>query len=81
MIDLLTLLYITANTLQVTASPETFYPIVFGFPVGCRRTNCDYFVAMGPNPLNDSYLDIHLEANALGYVAVGFSVDMRMVGV
>ena len=65
----------------MTATPETFYPIVFGFPVGCTRTNCDYFVAMGPNPANDDYLDIHLEGNAQGWVAVGFSEDMRMVGI
>ena len=65
----------------MTATPETFYPIVFGFPVGCQRSTCDYFVATGPNPANGNYLDIHLEGNAQGWVAVGFSKDMRMVGI
>ena len=36
---------------------------------------------MGPNAQNSSYVDIHLEGNEDGWVAIGFSTDKRMVGV
>ena len=66
---------------QAPDAPEMFYPLSFGFPVGCQRQNCDYFVAMGLNPANNSYLDVQLEGNAQGWVAIGFSEDRRMVGI
>ena len=64
---------------QAPDAPESFYPLSFHYPVGCQPASCDYFVAMGPNPANNSYLDIHLEGSAQGWVAVGFSEDRKMV--
>ena len=50
-------------------------------PRECARNvaECDYYLVLTPNANNDSYLDIHLEAKAKGWVAVGFSLDRLMV--
>lgn len=41
--------------------------------------DCDYRVAMGPNDNDPEFLDIYLEGSRAGWVAVGFSLDKRMV--
>ena len=64
---------------QALSVPESFYPLSFGFPAGCQRSTCDYFLVMGPNRINNSYIDIYLEGNAQGWLAVGFSEDRGMV--
>ena len=46
---------------------------------GTDGSSCEYFIRMAPN-LNDSdFLDIYMEGNLKGWVAVGFSRDTFMV--
>ena len=59
---------------------DSDFPLTFRQPPGCDRQSCDIYAAMGPNAANDDFLDIYLEGTADGWVAVGFSQDMLMVG-
>lgn len=52
---------------------------MFGTPEGCERTECTYYWAMGPNNENPSYLDIYMEGDVSGWLAVGFSENKLMV--
>ena len=55
--------------------------VVLSIPSRCadEPSTCDYYVAMAPNPENNSYIDVHLEGKADGWIAVGFSNDTFMV--
>ncbi len=44
-----------------------------------RQSDGNYILQTRVNPYNASYLDIHLEGNALGWVALGLSTDTQMV--
>ena len=48
-------------------------------PENCLRQECEYFVGLGLNPSNSSYLDVYLEGNAAGWIAIGFSLNRQMV--
>ena len=52
---------------------------MFGRPDGCNRTTCEYYVGLSPNPSDSSYLDVYLEGNAAGWIAIGFSLNRQMV--
>ena len=48
-------------------------------PEGCLRVDCEYYVGMSRNPSDPTYLDVYLEGNAAGWVAIGFSNNTQMV--
>ena len=56
-----------------------------GLPQGCEQSeDCSYFLSLGVNPTNDSFVDFHLEGDLDGervdeWVGVGFSLDKLMV--
>ena len=55
------------------------HPTIIGLPDGCSRESCDYYVGFGPNTVNSDYLDIYLEGEADGWIALGFSENTQMV--
>ena len=64
-----------------TASPED-YPYTRRDPTGCTSGaggNCNYFVGIQRNEDDTTYLDFHLEGQAAGWVAIGFSDTASMV--
>uniref|UniRef100_A0A1X7SM59 DOMON domain-containing protein n=1 Tax=Amphimedon queenslandica TaxID=400682 RepID=A0A1X7SM59_AMPQE len=52
--------------------------LVFGMPEGCERSTCEYYVGLSPNPSDPTYLDVYLEGNAAGWIAIGFSLNTQM---
>ena len=48
-------------------------------PPGCAPSECDVFVGIDTNSGNSDFLDIYLEGQADGWVAVGFSATSSMV--
>uniref|UniRef100_A0A1X7UY64 DOMON domain-containing protein n=1 Tax=Amphimedon queenslandica TaxID=400682 RepID=A0A1X7UY64_AMPQE len=52
--------------------------LLFGMPQGCERSACEYYVGLSPNPSDPTYLDVYLEGNAAGWIAVGFSLNTQM---
>ena len=56
------------------------YRLIFSSPAGCAPSACDIFVGIDNNT-NPSFLDIYMEGNAEGWVAVGFSDTRNMVKV
>lgn len=44
-----------------------------------RSSVNDYFFGARVNPVNPDYLDMTLEANAEGWVGIGFSLNAMMV--
>jgi len=59
-------------------SPED-YRLTSRIPAGCTPTvDCSYFVGIQTNT-NSSFLDIYLEGDSQGWVAVGFSSSANMV--
>ncbi|XP_019851674.1 PREDICTED: uncharacterized protein LOC100636115 isoform X10 [Amphimedon queenslandica] len=52
--------------------------LVFGMPEGCLRADCEYYVGLSPNPSDPTYLDVYLEGNAAGWIAIGFSLNTQM---
>jgi hypothetical protein len=55
------------------------YRLTFRNPPECEPSNCDVFVGVDTNTGDSSYLDIYLEGQADGWVAVGFSSSRSMV--
>ena len=58
------------------------YRISVGIPKGCEKksiSKCDYFLGINTNSENSFFVDFTLEANAKGWVAVGFSDTPSMV--
>lgn len=55
------------------------YRLTFHIPSNCAPTQCAVFVGIGTNTGNSSYLDIYLEGQADGWLAVGFSKTSDMV--
>ena len=68
-------LYVNYTVFQAIGS----HNLVFGMPEGCERSFCEYYVGMSPNPSDPTYLDVYLEGNAAGWVAIGFSLNIQMV--
>ena len=59
-------------------NPED-YRLTFRTPPGCIVSNCTSFVGIDINTGNDGVLDIYMEGQALGWVAVGFTETPDMV--
>ena len=55
------------------------YRLTFRTPEGCNVTNCTTFVGIDTNTGNPGILDIYMEGEALGWVAVGFTATRNMV--
>ena len=55
------------------------YRLIFRNPPDCAPSECDVFVGIDTNAGDSSYLDIYLEGQADGWVAVGFSSSPSMV--
>ena len=51
----------------------------FREPEGCVPPECTVFIGINNNTEDSGYLDIFLEGEANGYVAVGFSDTADMV--
>lgn len=71
------MVYAYSNILQIRA-PED-YRLTFRTPPGCNLTNCTSFVGIDTNVDNPGFLDIYMEGEALGWVAVGFTQTRDMV--
>ena len=56
--------------------------MTFHNPPNCvpSKSECDVFVAIDTNAGDPDYLDIYLEGDADGWVAVGFTETANMVG-
>ena len=63
--------------MQVRAPQD--YRLVFSNPANCDPSTCDIFVGIDTNLGNGGFLDIYMEGNAQGWVAVGFSDSQNMV--
>ena len=63
--------------MQVKAPGD--YRLTFRNPPGCAPSACDVFVGIDTNSGNSDFLDIYLEGEADGWVAVGFSSTPSMV--
>ena len=48
-------------------------------PPACDKSNCSFYLAIGINDHTSSYLDFAMEANAKGWLAVGFAPQPVMV--
>ena len=59
-------------------APED-YQLTFRTPEGCNVSNCTSFVGIDVNEGNGGFLDIYMEGQALGWVAVGFTEEPNMV--
>ena len=55
------------------------YRIIFRSPANCDPSTCNIFVGIDTNTGNPNFLDIYMEGNAQGWVAVGFSDTRNMV--
>ena len=55
------------------------YRLTFRTPEGCNVTNCTSFVGIDTNTGNPGILDIYMEGEAQGWVAVGFTDTRSMV--
>lgn len=47
-------------------------------PPGCNRSDCQFYLAIRTNDNDSSYLDFAMEANAMGWLAVGFAPHPSM---
>ena len=55
------------------------YRLIFRSPSNCDPSACDIFVGIDTNTGDARFLDIYMEGNAQGWVAVGFSDSRNMV--
>ena len=62
---------------QITAAED--YRLTFRNPPNCAPSQCDVFVGIGTNSNDTNYLDIYLEGQADGWVAIGFTNTADMV--
>ena len=69
------------NFLQVRAPTDSRLIFRSRFPTNCDPSTCDIFVGIDTNAGNPGFLDIYMEGNAQGWVAVGFSDSRNMVGI
>ena len=55
--------------------------ISLGLPDGCEGSNstCQFYLGINTNVEDNRYLDIYLEGEAKGWVAVGFTKTANMV--
>ena len=45
--------------------------LILLYSENCPRQECEYFVGLGLNPSDPTYLDVYLDGNAAGWVAIG----------
>ncbi len=57
------------------------YRITARNPAGCEVADCSVFVGIDTNVADPRFLDIYLEGNARGWVAVGFTDSPSMVSI
>ena len=55
------------------------YRLTLRTPEGCSVTDCTSFVGIDTNTGNTGILDIYMEGEAQGWVAVGFTATRNMV--
>lgn len=55
------------------------YRLIFREPSGCEPSQCRIFIGIDTNTGNNSFLDIYMEGEASGWIAVGFSDTQSMV--
>ena len=55
------------------------YRLRFREPAGCEPSQCEIFIGIDTNTGNNSFLDIYMEGEARGWIAVGFSDTRSMV--
>ena len=65
--------------LFVVQDADSAFPIVFRRPDGCERADCSVYWAMGPNTDNSDCLDVYMEGDVTGWMALGFSENQQMV--
>lgn len=70
-------LLLTDACYQVRA-PED-YQLILRTPPDCNLTNCTTYIGIDINAGNNGFLDIYMEGEALGWVAVGFTQTRNMV--
>ena len=71
------IIYILILLLQNRAPLD--YRLRIRDPPGCAPSECDLYVGIDTNTGNAEFLDIYIEGNAQGWVAVGFSDSRDMV--
>lgn len=67
-----------ADPLLQIRDPEQ-YRLTFRTPDGCIVSNCTTFIGIDTNTGDSGVLDIYMEGEALGWVAVGFTETRNMV--
>ena len=55
------------------------YDLIFRDPANCSPGQCTIFVGIDTNAGNSDYLDIYMEGESQGWVAVGFTATPNMV--
>ena len=55
------------------------YRLIFQSPPNCTVSSCEVFVGIDTNLGDPSFLDIYLEGEADGWIAVGFTKIASMV--
>ena len=70
---------VSLQTLKQTKDPED-YRLTFRDPPNCIMSKCDVFIGIDTNAGDPDFLDIYLEGQAGGWVAVGFTETPDMVG-
>ena len=55
------------------------YTVIARLPSGCEPSACDRFFGVQVNADNTSYLDLYMEGNARGWLALGFTLSANMV--
>ena len=66
------------NPVAPQRSPEE-YRLQFFQPEGCNISDCDLYIGIDTNTGDNRFLDIYMEGDAAGWVAVGFSETGNMV--
>ncbi len=67
-----------ANLDPQTRSPES-YRITLRVPSNCAPATCTLFIGVDTNEGNDEYLDVYMEGDTTGWIALGFSETANMV--
>ena len=68
----------SSHSLHCCTQSSTTFQFTRGIPEGCNPSECDYFIGINPSK-NKNLLDITLEGNAKGWIAVGFTKTPSMV--
>ena len=55
------------------------YTLIFSDPEGCEVGACNTYIGIDTNLGNSDYLDIYMEGDTQGWIAVGFTKSPNMV--